>query len=59
MINKPIANAIEVVAIGAPRVPIAATSPARPKLTPAPMKRPTDVQKPYENNYIFQTAKPG
>jgi hypothetical protein len=39
------ANAIAVKAIGVPRVPMAATAPAKPKLTPAPMKRPIDVQK--------------
>src|ERR1019366_238675 len=44
IINRPTTNAIEVMATGVPSVPIAATAPASPKLTPAPMKRPTEVQ---------------
>ena len=45
IISRPMAKAIEVRAMGVPSVPIAATAPARPKFTPAPMKRPIDVQK--------------
>src|SRR5580700_5096460 len=45
MTSRPTAKAIEVRAIGVPSVPMAATAPARAKFTPAPMKRPTEVQK--------------
>jgi hypothetical protein len=43
--NRPRVNAIAVKATGVPRVPMAATAPARPKFAPAPTKRPTEVQK--------------
>src|ERR1700738_2416169 len=45
MISRPTPNAIEVRAIAVPRLPMAATAPARAKFTPAPMKRLTEVQK--------------